>query len=223
MPPAYALGFHFSKWGKITAKEMMRRNDNFNQHNFPVDVLWMDIDHTHDYQYFEFNNKTFTPSQIEQMNKEVERWGRRFVVITDCHIKAELSYSVYADGLQMESDTKYHMYRKDPLVNISSTEEGAGNFTNIFVKNAFGGLSKHECWPKKAVWFDFLNTHAQTYWKDLLRGYEGTNEFYSYWIDMNEPSVFNSEARTLPLSSLHYTADGEAVLHRDLHNMYGTL
>ena len=155
MPPAYALGFHFSKWGRvITANQMIKRNAAFSEHNFPVDVLWMDIDHTHEYQYFEFNSKTF--QQIDRMNSEVISEGRRFVVITDCHIKADPDYKVYAKGIQMESGTKYHMYGQKPLVNISDD----GNFTNIFVKNAFGGLSRHECWPKRAVWFDFLNTHA---------------------------------------------------------------
>ena len=40
---------------------------------------------------------------------------------------------------------------------------------------------------------------------------------------MNEPSVFSTESKTLPLDSLHYTHYGKAVRHRDVHNMYGTL
>ena len=51
----------------------------------------------------------------------------------------------------------------------------------------------------------------------------GTNSNYAFWIDMNEPAVFNVETMTLPLDSLHYTTDGKAYQHRDVHNMYGTL
>jgi len=53
--------------------------------------------------------------------------------------------------------------------------------------------------------------------------FKSTNSNYSYWIDMNEPSVFNIPGMTLPLDALHYTSKGKAVYHRDVHNMYGLL
>jgi alpha-glucosidase (family GH31 glycosyl hydrolase) len=56
-----------------------------------------------------------------------------------------------------------------------------------------------------------------------MADFAGTNSNYSFWIDMNEPSVFNNPTMTLPLNDLHYTKYGKAVLHRDVHNMYGTL
>jgi len=40
---------------------------------------------------------------------------------------------------------------------------------------------------------------------------------------MNEPSVFNNSAMTLPLNSLHHTSEGKSVMHKDVHNMYGAL
>jgi len=56
--------------------------------------------------------------------------------------------------------------------------------------------------------------------------FEGTNDIYDYWNDMNEPSVFEGEQGTMPLQNLHTRlVDGvrEDVLHRDLHNIYGAL
>ena len=53
--------------------------------------------------------------------------------------------------------------------------------------------------------------------------FKGTTQIYGYWNDMNEPSVFNNPVMTLPLNSLHYTKEGKAVMHRDVHNMYGAL
>lgn len=53
--------------------------------------------------------------------------------------------------------------------------------------------------------------------------FKGTNSRYNFWIDMNEPSVFDTQTKTIPLNSLHYTSNGKAVMHRDVHNMYGTL
>jgi hypothetical protein len=52
MPPAYSLGFHFSKWEQVDAQTIIDRNDLFTKHRFPVDVLWMDIEHAPDYKYF---------------------------------------------------------------------------------------------------------------------------------------------------------------------------
>ena len=51
----------------------------------------------------------------------------------------------------------------------------------------------------------------------------GSNSLYLVWNDMNEPSVFDVESKTLPLNSIHVTADGVSYEHRDVHNAYGGL
>jgi alpha-glucosidase (family GH31 glycosyl hydrolase) len=53
--------------------------------------------------------------------------------------------------------------------------------------------------------------------------FKGTNELYSFWNDMNEPSVFSENELAMPKENLHWKADGQTVRHRDLHNMYGAL
>ena len=40
---------------------------------------------------------------------------------------------------------------------------------------------------------------------------------------MNEPSVFSTDSKTLPLHTLHFKKDGRSFEHRDLHNAYGAL
>jgi len=44
-------------------------------------------------------------------------------------------------------------------------------------------------------WIDFLNKDAVEYWQKLYhpKKFVGTNELYDFWIDMNEPSVFDGE------------------------------
>lgn len=59
MPPAYSLGFHFSKWAPIDAKQMINRNRQFSENKFQVDVLWFDLDYTKDSQYFRFDINKF--------------------------------------------------------------------------------------------------------------------------------------------------------------------
>jgi hypothetical protein len=43
--------------------------------------------------------------------------------------------------------------------------------------------------------------NAQYYWGDLMNQFEGTDKSYDFWIDMNEPSVFDNAQMTLPLTS----------------------
>jgi len=51
----------------------------------------------------------------------------------------------------------------------------------------------------------------------------GTTSIYSFWNDMNEPSVFESEQGTMPLQSQHLLIDKTIIKHRDIHNAYGAL
>ena len=53
--------------------------------------------------------------------------------------------------------------------------------------------------------------------------FKGSNYLYSFWNDMNEPSVFSGGTMTLPLETLHYKRDGTKVEHRSIHNAYGGL
>lgn len=53
--------------------------------------------------------------------------------------------------------------------------------------------------------------------------FKGTSNIYSFWNDMNEPSVFGVEQGTIPLQSNHKKADGTEYKHRDIHNSYGAL
>ena len=109
MPLLHMLGFHFCKWAPISADLFMERNRKFSQYGFPIDVLWSDIEYSQQnddptgYEYFKFNPKNFTDSQITQMNSEIEAAGRRIVVIVDPHIKASEEYFVYAQGIDLQN------------------------------------------------------------------------------------------------------------------------
>ena len=73
LPPAFSLGFHYSKWEDTSSKLMIERNKEFTAKEFQVDVFWLDIGHTLDKMYFHFNEKKFPPDGIQKMNAEIER------------------------------------------------------------------------------------------------------------------------------------------------------
>jgi mannosyl-oligosaccharide alpha-1,3-glucosidase len=193
---------------------IMERNRNFTEGKFPIDVLWMDIEWAQQYsewdgyEYFFFNPQNFTDSEIEQMNAEVEASDRHLTVIVDPHIKASHEYPVFADGLNYEKN---------------STSD---NLVNVFVKSAdLATTYLGDCWPSTSAYIDFLNENAQSYWGSWFNydKFRGSNSRYHFWNDMNEPSVFDTDSKTMPLEQMHCKADGSCYQHRDVHNAYGAL
>lgn len=61
--------------------------------------------------------------------------------------------------------------------------------------NCLGDQFQGDCWPGTSVWVDYLNENAQKYWQSLYSydKFVGTTQIYSFWNDMNEPSVFGAE------------------------------
>ena len=67
------------------------------------------------------------------------------------------------------------------------------------------------CWPGQSVWIDFLNKNAQDYWAGLYdyNKFKGSSSIYHAWNDMNEPSVFSEDSKTIPTNAKHVRANGE--------------
>ena len=193
------LGFHYSRWEHITASEMIKRNQEFTLNKFPVDVFWLDIEHTPQKQYFEWNRTTFPQELVEVMSHQIRAESRRLVVITDPHIRADPGYRAYLHGLEPNMTAPF------------------------FVRDCTNQTFVGESWPGKSTWIDFFNEPAREFWGSLYRSFEQTPaDLYSFWIDMNEPAVFNSvEQQTFPLTCLHRVQGSQDVLHRDVHNAYG--
>ena len=73
LPPIYALGYHFSKYADVSADIMLERDADFEGYGFPVDVYWMDILYSKNYEYFVFDEQKFPPRRLHQMNEQVNR------------------------------------------------------------------------------------------------------------------------------------------------------
>ena len=46
LPPIYSLGFHYSEWTDISADFIMNWDSEFEKYGIPVDVFWLDIEHS---------------------------------------------------------------------------------------------------------------------------------------------------------------------------------
>ena len=117
----------------------------------------------------------------------------KLVTIVDPGVKVDEDYSVYTEGKQAD----------------------------LFCRTFFGNEYHNVVWPGMCAFPDFTNPRTRTWWGDQLpalldHGVAGI------WCDMNEPTVFVPTPDSLPDDVAH-TGDGEALLHAQVHNMYGQL
>ncbi|KAK8096936.1 Glucosidase 2 subunit alpha [Apiospora kogelbergensis] len=176
MPAEFSLGYHQCRWNYVSdddVKEVDRKMDKF---NIPYDVIWLDIEYTHEKKYF-----TWDPDMFKDpisMGKQLDDHGRKLVTIIDPHIKNVDNYPVIS-----EMKSKGHA-----------------------VKNKDGNDFDGWCWPGSSMWIDAFSPAAIKWWTSLFKYdyFKGTMENTYVWNDMNEPSVFNGPEVTMPKDNLHY-------------------
>ncbi|XP_065170416.1 neutral alpha-glucosidase AB-like [Atheta coriaria] len=189
LPPLFAMGYHQSRYSYLTQEDVLRVAKGLQDGEFPLDVMWLDIDYTDGKRYFTWDYNAF-PDPIA-MQYELSQRNLRLVTIIDPHIKAENGYFVYD---QMRENGYY-------------------------VMNPDGTIYQGSCWPGLSSYVDFFNPDALNWWSSLYgySTYANTTAIVHIWNDMNEPSVFDVEEKTMAWDILHYGN----IQHKEVHNMYG--
>jgi alpha-glucosidase len=136
-------------------------------------------------------NRTAFPT-FEKMIGDLTAQGFHTVLITDLHIKKEPGYAPYDAGL------------KD----------------DVFVKRADGTTYVGPVWPGDSVFGDFTMTRARDWWGSLYKNFVDMG-VSGFWNDMNEPSVFLTITKTMPLDNRHRMDDGTTLPHLAIHNVFG--
>lgn len=141
MPPLFALGYHQCRWNYNDEQDVLEVDSKFESEDIPYDVIWLDIEHTHDKRYMTWHPSNFkTPKKLIQ---KLKRTGRQLVTIIDPHIKKDESYGVYKE-----------LAKKD-----------------LLVKDSHGGVFEGHCWPGQSVWVDFVNEAARAEWSKKIQKY----------------------------------------------------
>jgi alpha 1,3-glucosidase len=176
LPPLFSVAYHQCRWNYNDEEDVANVDSQLDQHDFPYDVLWLDIEHTNGRRYMTWDTSKF-PSPAEMQNKLATR-GRKMVTIVDPHIK---------------KDSGYHLHKE--------AEE-----RNLFVRNKDGGVYEGWCWPGTSSWIDFLNPDARKWWSEqfAVDKYDGSTLNLFTWNDMNEPSVFNGPELTMHKDAKHF-------------------
>ncbi|KAG7201657.1 hypothetical protein KM043_004387 [Ampulex compressa] len=176
LPQSFALGYHQSRWNYNDQNDVAQIAETFDVKDFPMDVMWLDIEYTDNKKYFTWDPNKF-PNPIDMVHNLTAK-GRKLVVIIDPHIKRDTSYFFHNDATSMG----YYIKTRD--------------------QKDFEGW----CWPGASSYIDFFDPKVREYYIDRynLDNFHGTTNDVYIWNDMNEPSVFNGPETTLPKDVIHH-------------------
>lgn len=175
LPPLFSIGHHQCRWNYIDENDVLSVNKEFNNHDIPYDVIWLDIEFTDGKRYFTWDDSKFS-KPVEMQNK-LNDDGRKLVIIIDPHIKKDDDYIISEEIRNQD----------------------------LTVKNNKKELYDGWCWPGNSNWIDYLNPKSKEYWsnKFKINGFLGNTKNLYVWNDMNEPSVFNGPEISFPKDNLH--------------------
>ncbi len=198
LAPLWSLGFQQSHWSYMTQAEVQGIADRLRADRIPADVVWMDIDYQDRNRPFTVNTQSFP--DLPGLVKSLAREELKLVVITDLHIADApgQGYGPYDTGMAAD----------------------------VFLKTPGGSPYVGPVWPGDAVFPDFSRTEARAWWGARYRDFvsEGVAGF---WNDMNEPAIFNTPTKTMPLDVVHRIEEpgfaARTASHAEMHNVYGML
>ncbi len=196
LAPLWALGYQQSRWSYMSDVEVRQLAARFRADHFPIDVIWLDIDYQDRNRPFTVNKATFP--DMRRLNADMNAEGIRLVAITDLHIAylPEQGYAPYDSG-------------------------AAGN---QFVHAADGKVYVAPVWPGPSVFPDFTRAATRIWWGGLYKNFIADG-FSGFWNDMNEPAVFDTPTKTMPLDNIHRIDSDDfaprTATHAEIHNVYG--
>lgn len=198
LTPLWALGFQQSRWSYMTQAEAQGIADRLRKDRIPADVLWLDIDYQDRNRPFTVDRKAYP--DLPGLVKRLDGQGMKLVVITDLHIASAPNegYAPYDSGMAAD----------------------------IFMKKPDGKPFVGPVWPGPAVFPDFTQAKAREWWGKNYAEFVAMG-VAGFWNDMNEPAVFNSPTRTMPIDVVN-TIDSPGFATRkttqaETHNLTGLL
>ncbi|EGG04914.1 family 31 glycoside hydrolase [Melampsora larici-populina 98AG31] len=176
MPPYFSIAHHQCRWNYVSQEDLLDVISNFDKHDIPLDVIWLDIEYAEEHKYFVWDKKAF-PDPLK-MIATLEATGRKLVTIVDPHLKRSSDYYVYKEAVE-----------HDVLVKLPDGSEYEG-----------------WCWTGSSSWTDYFNPKTWDWWAGLFKfnKYRESTVNVHNWLDMNEPSVFNAPEITLPRDNIHF-------------------
>jgi alpha-glucosidase len=196
LAPQWALGYQQSRWSYMSAAEVRDLADTFRENRFPLDVIWLDIDYQDRNRPFTIDKKTFP--DFKGLVKDMSDRGIRIVSIADLHVAdaPDQGYTPYDEGM-------------------------AGDH---FVHAADGSVYVGPVWPGPSVFPNFTDAKTRAWYGANYKALVDDG-VAGIWYDMNEPAIFDTPTKTMPLDTIHHIDSDQFAprdaTHAEVHNVYG--
>jgi alpha-glucosidase len=190
------LGYQQSRYTYSPEQRLMDVATRLRAEKIPADAVYLDIGFQEKNRPFTVDTKAFP--DFPGMVERLKQMNFKLVVITDLHIAKlpDAGYTPYDSGIAQ----------------------------NQFVHNPDGSVFSGIVWPGPSVFPDFTRSATRDWWGGLYTQFvhDGVAGF---WNDMNEPSVFNTPNKTMPLDVVHRIDSDDfakrTATHAEIHNVYG--
>lgn len=136
IPPMFSIAYHQCRWNYNDQEDVRTVAEKFDEHDLPMDVMWLDIEHTDNKKYFTWDSRKF-PDSVEMINN-LSAVGRKLVTIVDPHIKKDNHYWVHKELSDL----------------------------GLYVKTKDGNDYEGWCWPGASYYPDFLKPEAREYFSE---------------------------------------------------------
>lgn len=196
LPPLWSLGFQQSRYSYTPQSRVLQVAAKLRADRIPTDAIYLDIGFQDKNRPFTVDTKTFP--DFAGMIQTLKKENFHVVAITDLHI-ADLpnhNYLPYDSGIAGDN----------------------------FVKNPDGSVFSGVVWPGPSVFPDFTRQQTRAWWGTLYKNFHSLG-IEGFWNDMNEPSVFNTPNKTMPLDVIHRIDEPgfapRTATHAEIHDVYG--
>jgi alpha-glucosidase len=196
LPPLWSLGYQQSRYSYMSDAEVRSVADRLRADKIPADVIYLDIDYQDRDRPFTVNTKTFP--DIAKLAADLRKEDIRLVTIIDLHIAyaPNQGYAPYDSGVAGDD----------------------------FVKNPDGSTYVAPVWPGPSVFPDFTRAETRAWWGGLYKDFVADG-ISGFWNDMNEPAIFETPTKTMPLDVVHRIDEPgfskRNASHAEIHNLYG--
>lgn len=196
LPPLWTLGYQQSRYSYMTESQVLDVAARLRADHIPADAIYLDIDYQDHNRPFTVSAKAFP--DFRGMIAKLNAENFHVVAITDLHVAKypDHGYAPYDSGMAQDE----------------------------FVKNPDGSVYTGAVWPGPSVFPDFTRQKTRAWWGNLYRNFYGVG-IAGFWNDMNEPSIFDSPTKTMPLDVVHRIEEPgfitRTATHAEIHNVYG--
>jgi alpha-glucosidase len=196
LPPLWSLGYQQSRYSYMSQARVLEVAGKLRADHIPADAIYLDIGYQDRNRPFTINTKTFP--DFAGMVTQLKKENFHVVAITDLHIAdaPNQHYTPYDSGMAGDN----------------------------FVKNPDGSVFVGTVWPGPSVFPDFTRQQTRAWWGRLYTNFHDIG-IEGFWNDMNEPSVFNTPTKTMPLDVVHRIDEPgfapRTATHAEIHDVYG--